>query len=752
MISTYCGIFDTDIYRLIVTAAMVLYLALRGYDLVRAGQYIQAGEFYRKIFYALLIYTLIIDSSTFTTLVANPILNAPYEVAQIFLQGQSIVEKFEPLNNSLGGLIAVIATAGVILVAILIWNPLLMLKIIWGIFSASFSFMIQVGRTIAFAVAGLMFLVMLGPIFLGFLLFDSTKYLFTEWLKFVFNYALQPIIIILLMIMFLSGMEASFQNVSHSMEQIAGGTTYKTVVEFAKPKYSAESDIFKSEKRQQKDKEEVTKEMQDKFKELVKKHEKDLNRANNNACKKPFLRKTRARMDIYYRCIGEADRRAVIDLKQIAKEKNYDLYTTMVSAQVNENTGETETIGDQLNRGATYLISSIQAIVISIVQLWIFVYLLTSLVSSVPSLITDVAGYARGTQLASSSGGGKDKPFVETGEDYEDFAAPAHATGLFNQKGSRGSALARALSDGSAFRRSFWQKGLVPRTRASGSKSYNDLRMQKIREKRAKYYNKLAKNPIYSLLSLQKNPSSREDWITYARKINPNLSKEEAENLMIKKQAQLEKRSRSIKARNQFNFLQAELAELKRQEEYYKDTNAKEDLQREENAKQETRYNQESLSSQFVSDSKEGLKNANKKLASDMEEAKTKREEQFQHEQKVASNEEYIKGLESPSSGVITDEFIADEAQKSFENKIERDMHAAHANSELTKSEEDIRMQEEYEKQKRKAKEEKQKLDDQYAAARQQKEAEIKRKQKEEEERRKRQEEEEKRRRSEEEE
>ncbi len=225
VVPLYCNIVSNPDYLAAIDAAMMIYVILLGFTFLFGMTPMTTGNLIAKLLKAIIIYTVVINADLYYSLIYNTVLQTPQDVVKVMLNsstggeaGQGSQNFFQYVDKAMSKVINEVfyqqADPGndvtysksglkIFVIGLALWQ--LGGDLVGGIF-----YTVTIGWVVAYfsimiryllAMLSLMFLLMLGPIFIPTMLFDRLKYMGEEWMFMMINFILQIVLVVAFVLM-----------------------------------------------------------------------------------------------------------------------------------------------------------------------------------------------------------------------------------------------------------------------------------------------------------------------------------------------------------------------------------------------------------------------------------------------------------------------------------------------------------------------------------------------------------------------
>lgn len=248
----YCNLVQNPNYLIAIDSAMMLYVVLLGFTFLFGMTPMTTGNLISRLLRAVIVYAFTVNADLFFGLIYNTVLRTPQDVVQILLAsntgsgsgaggaGGGSSNFFEYVDQAMykvmhevfyqqsptdSGATTAKANLKMFMIGMALWQ--LGGDLVGGLF-----FTVAIGWIVAYfgimvryllALLSLMFVLMLGPIFIPTLLFEQSKYLGEEWIYMMLNFIMQIVLVVAFVLM-VQGFFIDFYDLMKQGLQQAGFT------------------------------------------------------------------------------------------------------------------------------------------------------------------------------------------------------------------------------------------------------------------------------------------------------------------------------------------------------------------------------------------------------------------------------------------------------------------------------------------------------------------------------------------------
>ena len=207
--------------KLTITLLFTLYVMLIGYRILTNISQASSISIVRHLIIVSAIYGLLINWNLYNTLVYNVFTNEPGDLAQVVINSSGQIHAGETVAQAMDSIFSAFSRGAANFYSHIGWSSaglgcllygtlILIAGIILCVFALLFMIYAKMGMAIALA---------LGPIFLIFFLWDSTRGIFSAWINKLITFALIPIILAGVMSLMLSIINVTLPSITQPPEQ-----------------------------------------------------------------------------------------------------------------------------------------------------------------------------------------------------------------------------------------------------------------------------------------------------------------------------------------------------------------------------------------------------------------------------------------------------------------------------------------------------------------------------------------------------
>lgn len=205
-----------------ITLLFTVYIMFLGYQFINHNHHFNLNIVIRKIILMLCVYALVMNWQLYYLFVYNVFTNEPESIAKIFIASADHTQSVANITQVVDGLFAAVTNTAQGLFGQLNFSISGLAFIFYGSIVFVIGSLLCVFALLLFVYAKMMMAVALalGPIFILFLMWDTTKGMFSAWLNILITIALIPIVTSAILVLMLTVINVTLNNVNQPPGEI----------------------------------------------------------------------------------------------------------------------------------------------------------------------------------------------------------------------------------------------------------------------------------------------------------------------------------------------------------------------------------------------------------------------------------------------------------------------------------------------------------------------------------------------------
>jgi len=209
---------NTDVITLLFT----LYVMLLGYQFISHNHHFQIGDVIKRLILMLCVFALVMNWQLYHLFVYNIFTNEPAHISQILIGASGDGHVSGDITAALDGIYEAVVNAAVGFFGEVSFSASGLAFMFYGVLVLFIGMLMIVFALLLFIYAKMMMAVSLalGPIFILFIMWNTTKGLFSAWLNKLITIALIPIITSAILMLMLSVINVTLPHLKQPVEEM----------------------------------------------------------------------------------------------------------------------------------------------------------------------------------------------------------------------------------------------------------------------------------------------------------------------------------------------------------------------------------------------------------------------------------------------------------------------------------------------------------------------------------------------------
>lgn len=205
-----------------ITLVFTVYVMLLGYRFLYHDSQFNLNQITRHIIVMLCVYGMIMNWQLYNVFVYNVFTNEPGSIAQILVDSAGKLHSGANISQALDGIYKAVVDATVGFFGQISFSTTGIAFLFYGVMVFLIGTLMCVFALLLFIYAKMMMAVSLalGPLFILFVLWDSTKGVFTAWLRKLITLALIPIVTSAILVLMLSVINVTLPQINQPTENL----------------------------------------------------------------------------------------------------------------------------------------------------------------------------------------------------------------------------------------------------------------------------------------------------------------------------------------------------------------------------------------------------------------------------------------------------------------------------------------------------------------------------------------------------